>query len=170
MPAFSPFPTMFSIGLFIKVIQSLGYLGWSKFKAIAENKISGTEKLKFVFERVKMAMFNDGSQFRKQFLKRVTQGKFCEIISNSDLRFHRRFFFKEFLHVQIVQNAPNLQRHVYSRIKLSQTIFEKGHKRKIFVKLFQNLTISFREDFLKIFLRISSCLCTAKSPHSPEPC
>ena len=34
------------------------------------------------------------------------------------------------------------------------------------VKLFQNLTSGFRED-LK---RISSCLYSARSPHSPEPC
>ena len=34
------------------------------------------------------------------------------------------------------------------------------------MKLFQNLTSSFREDFF----RISSCLYDAKSPHSPEPC
>ena len=42
--------------------------------------------------------------------------------------------------------------HVYSWIKLSRPIFEKGHQRKIPVKLFQNLTFGFREkDFLKIF-------------------
>ena len=45
-------------------------------------------------------------------------------------------------------------------------IFEKGHPRNIPVKLFQNLTNGFREDFL----RISSCPYSAKSPHSPEQC
>ena len=44
----------------------------------------------------------------------------------------------------------------HSRIKLSQIFFEKGHQREIPVKLFQNLSSGFREDFLKIFLRISS--------------
>ena len=47
-----------------------------------------------------------------------------------------------------------------------QTVFEKGHPRNIPVKLFQNLTSSFREDFL----RISSYSYSARSPHSPEPC
>ena len=69
-----------------------------------------------------------------------------------------------------MQNAPIHQSHVYSRVKLSRTIFKKGHQRKIPVKLFQNLTIGFREeDFLKIFLRISSCPYSARSPHSPKP-
>ena len=45
-------------------------------------------------------------------------------------------------------------------------IFEKGHTRNIPVKLFQNLTSGLGEDFL----RISSCLYSARSPHSPEPC
>ena len=54
----------------------------------------------------------------------------------------------------------------YGRIKLSRTFFEKGHPRNIPVKLFQNLKSSFGEDFL----RISSCLYSAKSPHSPDLC
>ena len=49
----------------------------------------------------------------------------------------------------------------------SSNIFEKGHPRNIPVKLFQNLTSSFREED---FLRISSCPYSARSPHSPEPC
>ena len=44
--------------------------------------------------------------------------------------------------------------------------FEKSHLRNIPLKLFQNLTSSFVEDFL----RISSCPYSARSPHSPEPC
>ena len=66
-----------------------------------------------------------------------------------------------------MQKAPFHQSHVYGRIKLSPTIFEKGHPRKILVKLFQNLTSGFREED---FLRISLCLYSARSPHSPEPC
>ena len=65
-----------------------------------------------------------------------------------------------------MQEASIHQRHVYGRIKISRTIFEEGHQRNIPVKLFQNLTSSFREDFL----RISSCPYSARSPHSPEPC
>ena len=57
--------------------------------------------------------------------------------------------------------------HVYVQIKISRTVFEKGNPRNIPVKLFQNVTSGFRkEDFLWTF----SCLYSAKSPHSPEPC
>ena len=66
-----------------------------------------------------------------------------------------------------MQEAPIHQRHVYGRIKVSQTIFEKGHPRNIPVKLFQNRTSGFWEED---FLRISSCPYSARSPHSPEPC
>ena len=43
--------------------------------------------------------------------------------------------------------------------------FEKGKPRKISVKIFQNLTSSFREEFL----RISSCLYGVNSPRPLEP-
>ena len=47
-------------------------------------------------------------------------------------------------------------------------MFLGGSKfRKQFLKLFQNLTSSFREED---FLRISPCPYSARSPHSPEPC
>ena len=65
-----------------------------------------------------------------------------------------------------MREAPIHQSHVYGWIKISRTLFEKGHPRNIPVKLFQNLTNSFEEDFL----RISSCPYSARSPHSPEPC
>ena len=52
------------------------------------------------------------------------------------------------------------QSHVFRRIKISQTLFEKGHKRNNLVKLFQILTSGFGEED---FLRISSCLYSAKS-------
>ena len=67
----------------------------------------------------------------------------------------------------IVQITPIHQSHVYGPIKISQTVFEKGHPRNIPVKLFQNLTNGFGEQD---FLRISSCPYSARSPHSPEPC
>ena len=66
-----------------------------------------------------------------------------------------------------MREAPIHQSHVYERIKISRTIFEKGHPRNIPVKLFQNLNSSFGEED---FLRISSCPYSARSPHSPEPC
>ena len=65
-----------------------------------------------------------------------------------------------------MQEAPIHQSHVYGRIKILQTIFENGHQRNVPVKLFQNLTSNFGEDFL----RISICPYSARSPHSPEPC
>ena len=42
-------------------------------------------------------------------------------------------------------------------VKISQTIYEKGHPRNISMKLFQNLTIGFREeDFFKnLFMSLS---------------
>ena len=67
----------------------------------------------------------------------------------------------------IVQEDPIHQSHVFGRIKISQTIFEKGHPRNIPAKLFQNVTSGFEEED---FLRISSCPYSARSPHSPEPC
>ena len=50
--------------------------------------------------------------------------------------------------------SPHSPEHVYGRIKILRTIFEKGHQRNIPMKLFQNLTISFGDED---FLRISSC-------------
>ena len=93
------------------------------------------------------AMFFDGSKFCKQFLKRV--------ISNSDRQFQRRRFFKKFLHVHIAQKvSPPHGGHVFRRINILRTIFEKGHPRNILVKLFLNRTRGFREED---FLKISSC-------------
>ena len=66
----------------------------------------------------------------------------------------------------MVREAPIHQSHVYGGIKILRTLFEKGHPRNIPVKLFQNLTSGFGEDFL----RISSCPYSARSPNSPEPC
>ena len=42
--------------------------------------------------------------------------------------------FKEFLHFCIVQEAPIHQSHNFWWIKISRTIFEKGHPRNISVK------------------------------------
>ena len=73
--------------------------------------------------------------------------------------------FGDFLRISscpyIVQEAPIHQSYVFGRIKISQTIFEKGHQRNIPAKLFQNLTSGFEEED---FLRISSCPYSARSP------
>ena len=45
--------------------------------------------------------------------------------------FEEEDFFKEFLHVHIEQETPIHQSHVYGRIKISRTVFEKGHLRNI---------------------------------------
>ena len=164
----------------------------------------------------------EGSKFREHFLKRLTQGTFLWNFKIWPAVSEKKIF-EEFLDVPIVQEAPIHQSHVYERIKISRTVFEKGHQRNIPVKLFQNLTSSFgEEDFLRIsscpyivqeapihqshvfrrikiswtifekshprnipaklfqnlisgfgeedFLRISSCSYSARSPHSPEPC
>ena len=67
----------------------------------------------------------------------------------------------------IVQEAPIHQSHVFGQIKISRTLFEKGHPGNIPAKLFQNLTSGLGEVD---FLRISSYPYSARSPHSPEPC
>ena len=108
-------------------------------------------------------MFMEGSKFREHFSKRVTQGTFLWHYFKIWPAISEKKIFKEFLHVPIVQEAPIHQSHVYGQIKISRTNFEKGHQRNIPVKLFQNLTSSFGEDFL----RISSC---PRSPNSSEPC
>jgi hypothetical protein len=76
--------------------------------------------------------------FAANFLKKVTQKKLCEIISKTDLPFDRRREenFQEFHHVCICASSPHYQSHVSRFINISQTISEKGHQRKISVKLF----------------------------------
>ena len=110
----------------------------------------------------------DGSKFREQFLKRVTQGTIpVKLFQNLTSSFGEEDFLRISSCPYIVQEAPIHQSHVFWRIKISQTIFEKGHPRNIPAKLFQNMTSSFGEED---FLRISSCPYSAGSPHSPEPC
>ena len=58
--------------------------------------------------------------------------------------------------------SPHSPEPCYGQIKISGTIFEKGHPRNIPVKLFQKQTSSFRK---KDFLRISLCpYCAKGSP------
>ena len=63
----------------------------------------------------------------------------------------------------MVQEAPIHQSHVYGRIKILRTIFEKGQPRNIPVKWLQNRTSGSREDFLKNCLKNSISL-----PWQPE--
>ena len=63
-----------------------------------------------------------------------------------------------------MQEAPIHQSHVYEWIKILQTIFKKGHPRKIPVNSFQNQTSNSRgEDFSKNCLKNSISL-----PWEPE--
>ena len=66
-----------------------------------------------------------------------------------------------------MQETPIHQSHVSERIKISQTIFEKGHQRNIPVN-YSRIWPAVSEK--KISLRISSCPYSARNPHSPEPC
>ena len=81
--------------------------------------------------------------------------------------FREEYFLRISSCPYIVQEAPIHQNHVFGLIKISRTIFEKGHPRNILAKLFQNLTSGFGEED---FLRISSRPYSANSPYSPEPC
>ena len=47
-----------------------------------------------------------------------------------------RDFFNQFVHLSIEKVAPIHKSHVYWRIKILWTAFEKGHPRNIPVKLF----------------------------------
>ena len=110
----------------------------------------------------------DGSKFRIQYLKRVTQGTFLwNYFKIWPVVLQKKVFFRISLcPYSIMQKVLIHQSHIYRRIKILHKVFEKGHPKNIPVQLFQNLTNSFGEDFL----RISSCPYSARSPHSPEPC
>ena len=71
-----------------------------------------------------------------------------------------RLNFKEFLFIHVMQVAIIYQSHVQILITASQKSFERSHRRNMPVKLFQNLASGFKEEFL----RISSCLYSARSP------
>ena len=92
------------------------------------------------------AMFYCGSKFRKQFLKRVTQGtilwnnfKIWQAVSKEKN-------FKEFLWSPQSEKASWGWGGMFWRIKILRTNFEKGHTRNNLVKLFQILTSSFGEE------------------------
>ena len=74
--------------------------------------------------------------------------------------------FSELCYVHYSASSPHSPESYLLTDQISQTIFVKGHPRNIFVKLFQNWTSGFRRDVL----RISSCLRSASSLHSPHIC
>ena len=53
------------------------------------------------------------------------------------------------------KSPPPNGSHVFQRITISRTVFEKGHSRNNPVKLFQNLTSGFRVEFWRISLKSS---------------
>ena len=69
--------------------------------------------------------------FVNNFWKGSGKEHSCESISKSDQPFQRRRFFREFFMFFIVQEAHIHQSHVYGRIKILWTIFEKGHQSNI---------------------------------------
>ena len=104
--------------------------------------------------------------FTNNFRKGSPKEQSHEIISKSDKRFQRRRILKNFSEVHTVKKALPHGSNVFQQIKISQTIFEKGHTSNNLVKLFKILTSIFGEDFLRIF----SCLYSAKSIHpTPSP-
>ena len=71
--------------------------------------------------------FSTDQNFANNFWKGSHKEQSCEIIPNSD----QRFWTKKFLHVGIVQKVPPppppppYGSHVFRRIKISRTVFEK---------------------------------------------
>ena len=97
------------------------------------------------------AMLIYGSKFCDFFKKGHPRNIRVKLFQNVTSGFREEDFFKEFLHIRIVQEAPVYQSHVYGRIRILRTIFEKSHPKNIPVELFQNWTSGFgEEDFLKI--------------------
>ena len=105
--------------------------------------------------------FSTDQNCENNFWKGLPKEQSCEIISKSDKQFQRRWILKNFSEGH--KKASPHGSHVFRRIKISRKMFEKGHTRNNPVKLFQILTSSFGEDFLRTF----SCLFSAKvSPHT----
>ena len=88
------------------------------------------------------AMFSTDQNFANNLLKGSHKEQSCEFIPNSGQRFQRRRFLN--------YKKPPPGGHVFRRIGMSRTIFEMGYPRNNPVKLFQNRTSGFREDFSRI--------------------
>ena len=95
---------------------------------------------------------HDGHVFRQIKISRTifekgsTKEQSCEIISKSDERFQRRRILKNFSEVHTVKKPPPPWRPCFLTDQ-NFTSFEKGLTRNNPVKLFQNRTSGFREDF-----------------------
>ena len=111
---------------------------------------------------------NSAKNFREGSLKEQS----CEIILISDQRFQRTRILKKSTERKSPPSPfpppppPPHGGHVFRRIKILQTVIEKGHTTNNLVKLFQILTSGFREED---FLRISSCPYSANSLFPPPP-
>ena len=92
------------------------------------------------------------TKFRNHFLKRGhSRNISMKLFQNLTSSF--REDFKEFVHVCIQKVAPIHQSHVHERIKISLTIFEKGHSRNISANWGLEATYS-------VVLIHRSCYCT----------
>ena len=69
------------------------------------------------------------------FWKRSNKEQSCEIIPNSDKLFQKRRFLKNFFKSTRSKEPPPHGGHVFRRIRISRTIFEKGHPRNYPVTL-----------------------------------
>ena len=112
-----------------------------------------------VYERIEIS--------RKLFEKGHQRNIPVKLFQNLTSGFREEDFLRISSCPYIVQEAPIHQSHVFGLIKISRTVFEKGHPRNIPAKLFQSLTCNFGEED---FLRISSCSYSARSPNSSESC
>ena len=101
------------------------------------------------------AIFIDRSIFCEQFLKKGHPRNIpVKLFQNLTCGFGEEDFLRIFSCPYIVQEAPIHQSHVFGRIKISQTIFEKGHPRNIPAKYFQNRTNGSRGEIFKEFLHV----------------
>ena len=79
----------------------------------------------------------------EQFLKSVTQGTFLwNYFKIWPVVSEKKIFLRISSCPYIVQKAPIHQSHVFKGIKISKTIFEKGHPRNIPEKFFKNFFMS----------------------------
>ena len=92
----------------------------------------------------------DGSKFREQHFKEGHQMNIpVKLFQNQTSSFGEDFL--KISSCPYSARSPIHQSHVFGRIKISPTIFEKGHLRNIPVKSFQNQTSGSRgEDFKEL--------------------
>ena len=110
------------------------------------------------------AIFFDGSNIREQsFEKGHTRNNLVKLFQILTSGYGGEDFLRISSCPYTAKSLPPKRQPCFSTDQNFKHIFEKGHTRKNLVKLFQNWTRGFREED---FLRISSCLYSAKSlPH-----